>query len=60
MKILKVIKIVGKKELLKVIHGHCLECCGKSEEEVQNCQSNSGKYSKCALYPYRMGKDVKE
>ena len=54
------LKMTGKKELLKIIKDHCLECCGGSVEEVKNCRSNGGKFSACALYPYRMGKDIKE
>lgn len=47
-----------KNELLRTIRNHCLECCGGSWVDVQDCTSgpNAGP-STCNLWPYRLGKD---
>ncbi len=44
-----------KGEILKAIRSHCLECCCGSDMEVKICTVGL----KCALYPYRTGKDPK-
>lgn len=36
---------------LKAIRKHCIECCCNQLAEVRRCS-----LTKCALYPYRMGK----
>lgn len=35
----------------KAIREKCIDCCGGSRAEVRLCPS-----TKCALFPYRMGK----
>ena len=48
-----------KTELLEVIRKRCLECCGGSCQEVENCTSgsNAALYNTCALWAFRLGKD---
>ena len=41
-----------KKELLKTIRAHCLDCCCGSYDEVEHCGCPT-----CNLYPLRFGKD---
>jgi hypothetical protein len=38
--------------ILKAIRTKCLDCSGQQESEVRECS-----IEKCALYPYRMGKN---
>lgn len=51
--------MTSKKELLKTIRLHCLNCCGGSWLDVVNCTSgpNASPYSTCELWPYRLGVD---
>lgn len=37
---------------VKAIRDFCIDCCGGSRETVKKCPS-----VKCALYPYRLGKN---
>ena len=48
-----------KTALLQTIRKHCLECCGGSYQEVENCIScpTEGPFSSCALWDFRLGKD---
>lgn len=48
-----------KAEILKAIRTHCLECCGGSWLDVENCTSgpDAEPYSSCGLWAYRFGKD---
>ncbi len=48
-----------KTALLQTIRKHCLECCGGSYQEVENCTSGptAAPYSQCALWAFRLGKD---
>lgn len=39
---------------LKSIRAFCLDCVGGSSNEVKLCPSK-----RCALYPYRFGKDIR-
>ena len=38
--------------VLKAIRAKCLDCCGNMPSEVRECH-----ISRCALHPYRMGKN---
>lgn len=51
-----------KTVLLQTIRKHCLECCGGSFKDVDNCAAapNASHYSSCALWIYRNGKDPDE
>lgn len=49
-----------KRDLLKVIRARCLECCSGDEGLVANCTAGpDSKFSKCSLWPYRLGNDIK-
>lgn len=37
---------------MKAIQVFCFECCGGSKQDVKECTA-----LKCALYPYRLGKN---
>jgi len=41
-----------KRRPMAAIRAHCLECCGGSSKEVEQCTAPG-----CNLYPYRFGKD---
>jgi len=45
-----------KTELLEVIRKRCLECCGGSYQEIENCTSgpSAGPFSSCSLRAYRL------
>ncbi len=51
-----------KTKLLQTVRKHCLNCCGGSYLDVENCAagSNAETYSQCALWPFRLGKDPEE
>lgn len=48
-----------KTDLLKAIRLHCLNCCGGSWLDVENCTSgpDARPYNTCVLWPYRLGTD---
>jgi len=54
-----VFDVTTKTQLLEVIRKRCLECCGGSYQEIENCTSgpNSGPLSSCSLWAYRLGVD---
>lgn len=37
---------------IKAIRAKCLDCCGGSKKEVQNCKA----VDSCPIFPYRAGK----
>jgi len=39
---------------LKAIRAKCLECCCGHPKDVKHCE-----FTKCTLYHYRLGKDMK-
>lgn len=51
-----------KTELLQAIRKNCLNCCGGSYSDVENCTAdpNAKPYSQCALWIYRSGMDPEE
>jgi len=51
-----------KTALLQTIRQHCLNCCGGSYKDVENCTSGptAAPYSTCSLWIYRIGKDPDE
>lgn len=50
-----------KTTLLQTIRKHCLECCGGSYVDVENCTAGpTNTLSKCSLWVYRTGKDPEE
>lgn len=49
-----------KTALLKAIRTHCLECCGGSYQDVENCTAGPNARSPnyiCGLWDFRLGKD---
>jgi hypothetical protein len=59
---MEVKNITTKKELLKIIHQHCLNCSGDDLNEVRFCTAAPdapGHYTKCTLWVFRMGTDPK-
>lgn len=50
-KVLKDVTANKRVSLLKVIRANCLECCGFSGAEVDNCTCADT----CVLYPFRKG-----
>lgn len=48
-----------KTALIQTIRKHCLDCCGGSYQEVEDCASgpNAKPYSTCALWAFRLGTD---
>lgn len=50
-----------KTALLLTIRKHCLNCCSGSYSDVEGCTAKPGsKFSECALWAYRLGKDPEE
>ena len=53
---------VSKKVLRTAIRKHCLDCCGGSPKEVQECsggysaEGNKLEHYRCELFPYRLGR----
>jgi hypothetical protein len=41
-----------KKDVLKAVHTHCIECLGGHVQEVPKCTA-----PRCKLFPFRMGYD---
>ena len=52
-----------KKDILRKIREHCVDCMGGYMSEVENCPSKAripeddGSYPGCALWDFRMGSD---
>ncbi|MDD3041085.1 hypothetical protein [Bacteroides sp.] len=53
--------MTSKTKLLDTIRQHCLNCCGGSLEDVENCLAgpDASPFSKCVLWEFRLGKDQK-
>lgn len=51
-----------KKELLRTIRKHCLNCCDGSYSDVKECASgpDASPYSTCVIWPFRLGTDPEE
>jgi len=49
-----------KTSLITTIRKHCLECCGDSYKEVEDCTAGPAAKAPCALWAFRLGKDPEE